>query len=61
MNPPQIPTGAVCVACNGRRWMYVSPRRGLVAGRSGGSVEVRVREECSRCAGTGRDLSAEAA
>lgn len=59
MNPPEVPCSDLCVACNGRRWKYVTPRRGLVVARPGEPVErVRVREACSRCAGTGRDRPA---
>jgi hypothetical protein len=59
MDPRETPCSDVCVSCNGRRWKYVSPRRGLVLARPGEPVaQVRVRQACSQCAGSGRDRSA---
>jgi hypothetical protein len=58
MDPRETPCSDVCVSCNGRRWKYVSPRRGLVLARPGESVaQVRVRAACSWCAGSGRERS----
>jgi hypothetical protein len=45
-----------CVSCNGRRWKYVTPRRGLVLARPGEPVaQERARAACSRCGGSGRE------
>jgi hypothetical protein len=44
----------VCVSCNGRRWKYVAPRRGLVVAPRDAPVALeRFRQPCSSCAGTG--------
>jgi hypothetical protein len=54
MDQPEIPCGDPCVSCNGRRWKYVTPRRGLVLARPGEPVaRDRTREDCSFCAGSG--------
>jgi hypothetical protein len=58
MSQPEPDSGTVCTACEGRCWKFVTPRRGLVAVGLGEVVQVRaVREECSRCAGTGVELA----
>lgn len=56
MDSRETPCSDLCVACSGRRWKYVSPRRGLVVARAGEPVAaVRVRAACSRCDGSGRE------
>jgi hypothetical protein len=44
-----------CPSCRGQGWKYLSPRRGMIRGELAGSVPffLRVRDNCSLCAGSG--------
>lgn len=38
-----------CPSCKGRRWKYVSPRRGLLAVAGAVASSARVKQPCSSC------------